>query len=58
MTLAGRVVKVKLGLPSIRAEEEPWDAGDGVRSADHRELRLHPGHFPMVSGTPEGVWLA
>ena len=58
MTLAGRVVKIKLGLPAIGAEEEPWHAGDGVRSADHGQLRLHPGHFAMVGGAEKHVRLS
>jgi len=52
------VVEVELRLPTVGAEEEPWDAGDGVRAADHGQLRLHPGHFPVVSGPEEHVGLA
>ena len=52
------VVEVELGLPTVGTEEEPWDAGDGVRAADHGELRLRPRHFAVVGGPEEHIWLA
>ena len=58
MTLAGRVVEVELGLPTVGAEEEFRHSGDGVRAADHRELRLHPGHLAVAGGPEENVGLA
>jgi hypothetical protein len=46
-----------LGLPSIGAEKEPWDAWDGVRAADHGQLRLHPRHFAITRWLKIHVWL-
>ena len=42
------VVEVELRLPTVGAEEESWDAGDGIRAADHGELRLRPRHLAVV----------
>ena len=52
------VVEIKLRLASIGAEEEPWDAGDGVRAANHGELRLRPGHLAVVGGSEKHIRLA
>ena len=52
------VVEIKLCLASIGAEEEPWDAGDGVRAADHGQLRLRPGHLAPSGGPEEHVGFA
>jgi len=52
------VIEIKLRLASIGAEEEPWDAGDGVRAADHGQLRLRPGHLAPSGGFKENVGFA
>ena len=52
------VVKVELGLPAVGAEEESRHPGDGIRAADHGQLRLHPGHLAPSGGPEEHVGFA
>ena len=52
------VVEIKLRLAAIGAEEEFRNSGDGVRAADHGQLRLRPGHLAPSGGPEEHVGFA